>query len=692
MSPSFPRESTKTVFLWNPGENRLVSVTIDTSGNRIATREHRVDTPIDNFIVLDLTQDRRAGGIIVTKGERRLSFIANLDADSLRTVASLTLSITPTGIAVADINNDLRADLLVCDRDNPGVIPYVNVGGFRFRQGSIINPDNAVSALVPVHLNNDNLIDVVFYDWVRSEIHLVYGIGQGKFLDQATLPVEGDLIQLTAAQMTPSGSLDFVLSTQRPSSLQIWEGNGLGDFTPRLRVSEKEPLTSLTLADLNRDGYNDIVGLTKPTKLVVYLSAGMEAQPEHLEFSAGEGGEQVLLSDVDGDDLCDALVLDGEKQQLLLYHNAQASFALKDSLEYVTGLRPTAVVIADVNADGMNDIALANSGSNSLSLCSNNGSNGMLGQANYSVAVEPKYLSIHSRRDSAARFILSYPQSSQVSFLTIDFSERSFTNAIIPVAGETEFLAWGSVDRDQVDFFCFNWASSSGTPSLTLFQQIGPQTFIEKSFRLSIPNSLLGAAVGDVNGDGLPDVAYVYRNNSTGKYEFAMSLGDSASSFKQKTFSYELPEKVIEKSYLWIADVSRDTVPDVVFIFPRVEQTLKVSIGKGDGSFAPPDTIAFGVSIGDREQLRLVDFDVDGLLDIVLNDLNSRSVGWFRGNGGGRFSSYRPLVWYRQVGHFAVGDLNNDGFPDLAVTLTDKGTVMMYDGKFLRGSAGDALR
>jgi len=67
-------------------------------------------------------------------------------------------------------------------------------------------------------------------------------------------------------------------------------------------------------------------------------------------------------------------------------------------------------------------------------------------------------------------------------------------------------------------------------------------------------------------------------------------------------------------------------------------------------------------------------------------------VGWLRGNGDGRFSKYRPLVGARQIGHFAVGDLNNDGVPDLAIVLTNKGTIMMYDGRLLRGSAGDGLR
>ncbi|MEK6757279.1 MAG: VCBS repeat-containing protein, partial [Bacteroidota bacterium] len=591
-----------------------------------------------------------------------------------------------------DLNNDQKLDLLIYDYNNPGIIPFLSIGALRFRQGTVVDPDNAVSKLALVHLNNDNLLDFVFYDWVRSELHLVYGVGQGKFLDQAAFPVEGEVNHFFAEQTTPTGTLDFILSYEKPSLLEVWEGNGLGDFRPRLRIPLKETITSIAIGDVNRDGYKDIVALEQPSQMQVFLSAGMESTPEHLDFSAGGDARQVLLHDVDGDALPDALLLDRERQQLLIYFNAQASVALKDSLEFITGLGPRAIWTDDTNGDGIKEIALVNTRSSSLSLFSNWGLRGIQGQATYPLAAGPRHMAFHSLWDSTARFIISYPQSDQLSFFTIDLRERSSTNAIIPVAGETEILAWEGMNRNLVDFYCFNWASSSGTPSLTSFQQIGAQTFIEKSFRLSIPNTLLGAAVGDLNSDAMQDVAYIYHNNSTSKYEFAISLGDTASSFKQKTFSYELPEKVIEKSYLWIADVTRDSIPDVVFSFPKNEQVMKLARGKGDGSFARPDTIALNIGIDDREQLQFDDFDGDGVLDIVVNDAISRSVGWLRGETGGTFGEFHPLVSEAHIGHFAVGDLNGDGVPDLAITLPDKGTMKIYDGRLLRERQREILR
>jgi hypothetical protein len=445
-----------------------------------------------------------------------------------------------------------------------------------------------------------------------------------------------------------------------------------------------EAATSIVIGDVNRDGFQDIVALERPSQMQVVLSAGMESPPDHNDFSAGGDTRQVLLEDVDGDSLPDALLLDRERQQILIYRNAQASITLNDSLEFVTGLGPLAVRIDDTNGDNFNDVALVNAGSNSLSLFSNVDGRGIQGQITYSLAPGPRNLAFHSLWDSTARFVISYPKSDQLSFLMIDSRDRSFTNAIMPVAGATEILASAGSHRDLVNFFCFTWVSSSGTPSLTLFQQIGGQTFIERSFRLSIPNALLGAAVGDLNGDAMLDVAYIYRNNST--------LGDSASSFKQKTFSYELSETVIERSYLWIADVSRDSIPDVVFSFPMNDQIVKLARGDGHGSFARPDTIAQNIRIGDREQLQLVDLDGDGMLDILINDVNSRSVGWLRGRAGATFDEFRVLVSDAGIGRFAVGDVNGDGVPDLAVTLTDKGTMKLYDGKMLRRGQGGNLR
>jgi hypothetical protein len=679
-------------FFWNPPATQLFSLTFDSACSRYSWQEHVVGQRLDDFLVADLAPNQKSVGIIVSKDEKSISFAPAPFADSLRIVGTLKLPLTPTGIAVGDLNNDKRMDLLVYDRENPGILPFFGLGNARFRQGPAIARDNVVGDLALVQLNNDGLIDIVFYDWAKSELHLLYRLGGGAFLDQTTFPIEGELDKFAIARLSPNEPLDFVLAYKNPPHLEIWKGDGRGDFHPQTQIPLGEPLSFFVLNDVNRDGFMDLVALEQPSTLKVYFSAGEEPPPERIDFSAGIQPTIALLDDLNSDGRVDAAVLDREGQQLLLYFNAEQPSILRDSLEFVTGVRPRAVCIADLIGNGLNDIALVNSGDNSLSIFMNRLNDGLVGHTTLPLPASPSYLTFHSLKDSIARFIISYPEADELSFLSLDQRDRSITNAIIPTAGGAELLSWGGLSGDLVDFFCFNSSSGGGSPSLTSFQQLGPQRFIEQSYRLTIPDALLGAAVGDVDGDGRPDVAYIYRNTTTNRDEFVVSLGDSVSSFRQKTFFYQLPLKEIQKSYLWIADVNHDGTPDVLISLPWSTQDLDLALGMGHGSFAQPDTIAQGVRIEDRGQLQILDIDGDGILDIAVNEQNRHCVGWFRGKGDGRFEKFRPLVQAPHIGHFAFGDLNGDGVPDLAVTLTDRGTVKIFDGKRILGLGRERIR
>jgi hypothetical protein len=679
-------------FFWNPAATEIFSLTFDSSCSQYTWKRHSIKGRLDDFVVTDLGGGERSVGIIVNKEERKLWVVRDPFADTLRAVSVLNVPVTPTGIAVGDLNHDGRTDLLVYDHDNPGIIPFLNIGNGRFRQGHTIAPDNAVGDLALVQLNNDGLLDIVLYDWVKSELHLLYGLGRATFLDQTTFPVEGELDKFSAAQLSPDEHLDFILAFKNPAHLEVWKGDGLGYFQPQARIPLKEPLRSLAFADVNRDGFTDVVALDRSATLEVYFNAGEVTPPERIDFSAGNGPRDVLVHDFNFDGLVDAAVLDREGQKLLLYFNAQQRSVLSDSLEYVTGVQPRAVCIDDLIGNGVNDVALVNSGDNSLSVFMNRLHGGLVGHTTYSLGASPSYLTFHSLKDSLARFIISYPQADELSFLSLDQRDRSITNAIISTAGGAELLSWGGTDRDLVDFFCFNSSSGADSPSLTSFQQLGPQLFIEQSYRLTIPDSLLGAAVGDVDGDERPDVVYIYRNATTNRYEFVVSLGDSVSSFRQKSFYYQLPLKGIQKSYLWIADFNHDGKPDVLVSFPRLAQTLELALGLGQGSFAQPDTIAHGIRVEDRGQVQILDLDGDGILDIAVNEQNRHCVGWLRGRGDGTFHQFRALVQSPRIGNFAFGDLNGDGVPDLAVTLTDKGTVKIFDGKRIRGLEREGVR
>jgi len=362
--------------------------------------------------------------------------------------------------------------------------------------------------------------------------------------------------------------------------------------------------------------------------------------------------------------------------------NAVHQSELKDSLDFSTGARPRGVAIADLNGDGVNDILLVTAGSSSLSLYFNRSGLGLMGQIAYALPASAHDVAFHSLRDSIARILISYPESKQLSLFSLDLRERSGTNATIGTERAVEFLYWNGMRKPAVDFFCFGPSLAATPASLTLFQEIESHQFIERGLTLSSNNTLLGAGVGRLNSDSSPDVAFVYRNNTSGKYQLAVSLGDTAYSFRQKTDLVELPQKNLTRSYIWLVDLDNNGRQDILMLNDGPISVLERVRHLREAFYTPIDTIGLDVQISDWAQIQFCDLDGDGNIDIILSDVNKGQIGWFKASGRS-FETFQPLCSIPPRSHFALGDLNNDGIPDLAVTFGDQGIVRIYSGKSL---------
>ena len=670
-----------TLYCWSFHGSTITAATVDSNGTPLAWRDLYVATPVDDFMVVDFPFEQKEVGVGVDRVAHSLSLYTDLASDTLKPVSVIQLPLAPTGVVFGDLNGDKKTDLLVYDRETPGAIPYFSLGNEKFRQGKPIAPDNAIGSLKLVHLNNDSLLDIVFYDWVRSELHYLYGVGQGKFLDQASSVVEGDVRDFAVTPLTPKGNLDIILACRRPAKIEILKGDGLGDFKLSQRIGLKEPFVSVTVRDINGDGYKDIAGVDGSSSLHVYLNSGDNTFDEHLDFACGRDVTQVAMFDVPQSGLPGVTMLDRGAQHIVSFANGQQPAVIGDSVDIATGLRPRGVVIGDVNGDKLPDVAVVTGGSNSISLYYSDGA-GLFGQMGYALPASAHDVVIHSVTDSTARLLISYPESRQVSVFSLDEGDRTATNATISTERPVELLYWNGLRRQAIDFYTLSSPSATLSASMTLFREIESHQFIEQSFRLLPTNTLLGAGVGDMNNDGLPDVAYVYRNNSTGKCELAVSLADSLFTYKQKTFSIELADRNITRSFVWIVDPLRAGHPDIFALNVSPTPVLERLHWIKENTFGRPDTLARDLRIVDAAQLAFVDVDRDGVLDIVVSDQDRGELGWMRARGG-TFEPFRRLCSIPVRSHFAWGDLNGDGVPDLAVTMSDSGILRIYNGRTL---------
>ena len=220
-----------------------------------------------------------------------------------------------------------------------------------------------------------------------------------------------------------------------------------------------------------------------------------------------------------------------------------------------------------------------------------------------------------------------------------------------------------------------------------------PSLKAQTSFAPSFQSSILSVPcayqilTGDFNGDKIPDVAawclsqkevYVLLGNGDGTFKpYVMTSFASAGINSDSPSDYKMVA----------ADLNGDGKTDLVYtgFGPRItvknqfgglstgaSSSVVVLLATGDGTFAPPNTVATSLSAYVEGA---ADLNGDGIPDIVLdggNDYIGAEVMF--GKGDGTFSP--PLSLGLPAGyleqHFdAAVDFNGDGKPDILVQIWD---------------------
>ena len=669
------KSNEQQILLWSSQQSHCFLGAIDSSLDRVSTKKVELSKPFDDLLAGDFTNDGVADLVVVRNSEQSVSVMTGLRYDEISEAFTLQLEFQPSEIVISDFNNDKRLDFLIVDRNNPGIISFSGNGKGAFTRGKTIAPDNAVAAVSVTHLNNDRLIDLVFYDWVKSELHLLYGVGRGRFVDQTVFPVDGEMKKLVVVEKGRAGSVDFLLEMKAPGGIQFWEGDGLGDFHKKATVSVSQPVTDIAGEDVNNDGLKDLV-ILHSGNLEVYFNSSENPFEEHAVFATPMAAKDVLLSDFNRDNRVDALML--EDQNVLVYCNAAQPYVLKDSVELVTGVQPAGFWVGDINGDRHTDVGLLNEGSSTFSVFYGTSRADLAGQSMFTVPAKPRMLDFHSSTDTSTRFIISYPGS--LSFFSLQWKNNSSVNAVIPSDVVSEVLAAGRDLKANPEFFCMQTRDSTEHASVSYYQRIGVQTFLERNYRLSDPDTLLGAAVADVNRDSVNDLVYVYRSTDLKNLELGLALLDTSLEVKQRVTARELFPANDRTCFVWASNLDNDDTLDVLLVFPGESRKMYALRGKSEDLFEDAKLLDESVRFTGRSQLRIIDADGDGLQDIVYVDDESMSLVWLKNKGGMSFEPRQKLVSTRAGSHFSLGHLNRDGVMDIAVTDQLKGSLKLYNG------------
>jgi hypothetical protein len=337
---------------------------------------------------------------------------------------------------------------------------------------------------------------------------------------------------------------------------------------------------------------------------------------------------------------------------------------------YATGSSPSSVAVGDFNGDGKQDIAIANSGSNTVSVFLGNGDGTFQTQASYAVGGGPSSVVVGDfNGDGKVDLAVVNTAGNTISIL-LGNGDGTFQPLLITSLSGTSPLAaaFGDFNGDgKLDMVELN---SSYT--MCIFIGNGNGTFQSPNCVANVAGTSIVA--GDFNGDGKLDIAVT----SSIFGNLAVFLGNGDGTFSSPVH-YSLGGWA--PASIAVGDFNGDGKLDLAVV-NNDTNSVSILLGNGDGSFQSQIAYAAG---SEPLSVAVGDFNGDGKLDLAVVNGSGNTVSVLLGNGGGSFKAPLPYATGSAPSSIAVGDFNGDGKLDLATANENAKTASILLGEQIAG-------
>jgi hypothetical protein len=404
-------------------------------------------------------------------------------------------------------------------------------------------------------------------------------------------------------------------------------------------------------------------------------------------FTTLNSPETLVMADVNGDGFPDIVEIGADQTVAVLLNKGDGTFN-SPSAYYVTGTTitsPVALAVADLNGDGIPDIVVVNNTGNTVAVLLGKGKGTFIAQSagdaadgtgtpapTYAVGGGAFYVAVADlNHDGIPDLVVANFTDDTVSILLGKGDGTFKDQSVIDVGLGPDFISIADLNNDgKPDLLVAN--STEGTVEVLLGH--GNGTFTDTgAVRASSPTSqstLMTIAVADFNKDGNVDMVVT---NSDGSSQIVTYMGGNGDG------TFRAARGIVtglQTLYLETADVDGDGNPDLI-AGSFTNGTLRVLFGNGKGGFSSGrDYPANGLSTSSGAQaFALADVNGDGKPDIVTVNSTGGFVQVLYNDGNGRFDLSNSYDTGKIPTDVQAADLNGDGHADVVEINSADGTL-----------------
>jgi hypothetical protein len=530
----------------------------------------------------------------------------------------------PRGTAAADFDGDGYADIATADDWSYVVSVFSNQGDGTFGDNSIYSTGvHGPFVLTSGDLDADGDIDIATANGGYASTSIMINAGDGTFtLDRAYQAALSDAYGIAQADMDGDGDLDIVMSSIDPSQVLVIYNEDLKaiDSTHPRPLETSVPLDDSIMvffrAPINQVTMTDSALVVRSRASGIIPGTIIMAGPSTAVFKPDQPflpGDKISVTVTDHVEVIseDRLIKSRAWTFSTAVQGGIGSF--QTSRQFAVDESPQALCVADLNDDGLQDVATISTDRNVISLLINNGD------------------STFTRDTAGAVDRLPY------DIAAADLDDDGDLDLVTACLGDSSVV------------ICYN----DGTGKC------------ESTSRFAEGIRTSSVAVADFDKDGHPDIAaakvysestYVYINNGAG--------GFSAPGVPYYMQGFPLRVSAV--------DIDSDGDEDLVSVPYSDHHFVSVLFNDGFGGFYrreikeayPSDSGDFADS---THSIYAGDLDGDGFADLAVGNVRLDNISILMNDSSGAFSSVTVYDLISQPHSIFGGDFDGDGDVDLAV-------------------------
>ncbi len=325
---------------------------------------------INSFDIQDIDDNGTLDIVTTSREDNQVSWFSNTDGlGSFSTENKITtIAYSVNHVDVADFNGDGFLDLVSTSHNDNKVAWYKNIDGlgdFSEEQILISNTSPATRDAFAVDIDNDMDTDVLVRTYLDNNIDEFQILwfendGNGNFTQEhVILTTPDDINQINYADIDNDGDFDIIYRMDY-NVLKLTKNNGDGTFAAPQDITtipSSAIMRSFKLVDMDNDSYIDIITVNNDA-IVWYKNNGLGAYNSYTTIAAITNSTSVFVADINGDTFNDVLFAEtfSNKVGYYLGTNAQATAFNVRVISSQIPVNPAVIYALDIDNDGDQDM------------------------------------------------------------------------------------------------------------------------------------------------------------------------------------------------------------------------------------------------------------------------------------------------------------------------------------------------